>query len=242
MLIIILVAAIAAVGDQLFKMWIVGHIDLGGQMDLIPKVIHLTYTQNTGAAFSMLQDKRTLLLIITGVCIIGIIVFLAFTKLNVFGKITAGLILGGAVGNAIDRVLLGYVVDMFEVEFMEYAVFNIADCCIVVGGILFCIYYIFFRKDTKVLKAPAADNAVAPEKVPSAAEEYKGIDRDFWNDEPADVGITISRTSDHPSKPSTPVKKPENQPEDVKTDWTETEILEEYSLDQILKDYYDKMD
>lgn len=241
MLIIILVAAIAAVGDQLFKMWIVGHVDLGGQAALIPKVIHLTYAQNTGAAFSMLQDKRTLLLIITGLCIVGIIVFLALVKLNTFGKITAGLILGGAIGNAIDRVFLGYVVDMFEVEFMNYAVFNIADCCIVVGGILFCIYYIFFRKDPKKLKAAEAADTSSSEKAEAAEEEYKGIDRDFWNDEPADVGITPKSRAPQ-RQPAEKPKEQETPPEDVKTDWTETEILEEYSLEQILKDYYDKMD
>jgi signal peptidase II len=233
MLIAALVAAVVAIIDQLFKMWIVQSIELGGQMALIPKVIHLTYVKNTGAAFSLMDDMPTLLLIITGICIIGIIIFISMAKLNTFGKITAGLILGGAIGNVIDRILFGYVVDMFEVEFMEYAVFNIADCCIVIGGILFCVYYIFFNKKSKV---GGQSKTASKTNLPSSI--------DCMPSEPVIEHISISQP---------PVENTDTdvsahydidiaETEDIKTDWTETEILEEYSLDQILKDYYDKMD
>ena len=61
------------------------------------------------------------------------------------GKVTLSLLLAGAVGNLIDRALLGYVTDMFETLFMRFAVFNVADICVVVGGIAFCVYYLFFH-------------------------------------------------------------------------------------------------
>ena len=61
------------------------------------------------------------------------------------GKVILTLLLAGAVGNLIDRALLGYVTDMFETLFMRFAVFNVADICVVVGGIAFCVYYLFFH-------------------------------------------------------------------------------------------------
>lgn len=262
MLIVILIAAIIAAGDQFFKSWIVGNIALGEQLDFIPKIVHLTYVENRGAAFSMLEDMRLLLLIITGLCIVAIIVFAAISKLKPLGKISLGFILGGAVGNAIDRVLLGYVVDMFELEFMEYAVFNVADCFIVVGGILFCVYYLFLHKpeggkkgkkkakgEEENMETPELDALLNDEPVRQVPEDTKPI--------PSFADIQKAAAEKLASMPKAPEKKPEvkapeikkpeapkPQPkaEEVKTSWTETEILEEYSFDQILKDYYDKMD
>ena len=137
-----IIAVLVAAADQLFKKWIVASVPLSGYMTMIPGVIHLTYVRNTGAAFSIFNDMRLFLTILTSCMIAGLIVFLIKAKLSRLEKLALSAVLGGAVGNLIDRVLLGYVVDMFEVEFMEYAVFNVADCFIVVGGILFCVCYL----------------------------------------------------------------------------------------------------
>jgi len=145
-----IVAAIIAVGDQLFKSWIIANIELGGQIDVIPGIIHLTYVRNTGAAFSMLSDMRWPLIIISLVAIVAIIFVLIKKKFAFWINGSLCLVLGGAVGNLIDRVFRAFVVDMFEVEFTTYAVFNFADCCIVVGGIVFCIAY--FIVSTKAEK------------------------------------------------------------------------------------------
>jgi len=139
----ILFAAAAAALDQLFKRWIVNNIPLGGTRALIPRVVELTCVRNTGASFSMFSDMRWMLLGISAVCIVGLIVFLLRTKMeSAVGKLAAAAVMGGAIGNAIDRAVQGYVVDMFRPLFIDFAVFNIADCFIVVGGILFCICYL----------------------------------------------------------------------------------------------------
>ena len=140
-MIFLAIAAVIVALDQLLKHWVVTHIALGDTLAVWPGVFHLTYIQNTGAAFSIMQDMRLILLIITALCVALILVFLFRGTLNRICKLSLAFVLGGAIGNAIDRMLLHYVVDMFEVEFMHYAVFNVADCFVVVGGIAFCIFY-----------------------------------------------------------------------------------------------------
>lgn len=139
----LLLAAVIAAADQIFKHWIVGNIPLYGSMDFVPGIMGLTYVQNTGASFSMLAGMRWVLLAVTFVCIVGIIIFIFKTDMQSrAGKIAIAAVLGGAVGNAIDRVRFGYVIDMFETLFMDFAIFNVADCFIVVGGIVFCLFYL----------------------------------------------------------------------------------------------------
>ena len=150
-LFLILSVAIVA-GDQLFKHWIVQNIELGGQLPVIPGVIRLTYLRNTGAAFSMFEGMRWPLVVIACVCCAAIIVYLVKVKTNPWNKVGLSMVLGGAIGNLIDRVRFGYVVDMFETEFVDYAVFNIADICITLGGILFCVVFIFFTKSNTAEK------------------------------------------------------------------------------------------
>ena len=139
----IIIAAAIAVFDQLFKMWIVSAIPIGGYMALIPGVIHLTYVKNTGAAFSIFTDMRLFLIILTSALIVAVILFMLKGGLTKAEKICLAAVLGGGIGNLIDRLLLGYVVDMFEVEFMNYAIFNVADCFIVAGVIAFSVLYAF---------------------------------------------------------------------------------------------------
>ena len=135
-------AILIVVLDQLFKYWITISISAGEQLSLIPGVIHLTFRQNFGAAFSFLSDMRWLLVGISTVCVILVIVVMVKYPMRPFGLLSLAAVLGGALGNMIDRVFQGYVVDMFEVEFMRFAIFNIADIFITVGGIAFCLYYI----------------------------------------------------------------------------------------------------
>ncbi|MBR5381904.1 MAG: signal peptidase II, partial [Oscillospiraceae bacterium] len=99
---------------------------------------------NTGAAFSFFTDMRWPLTIVTVILAAAIVVFLLTCRLGIPGKAAAGAVLGGAVGNLIDRFVRGFVVDMIEVEFIRYPVFNVADCFIVVGAIVFFVWYLFF--------------------------------------------------------------------------------------------------
>ena len=140
-----LLAAVLVVLDQIVKLLIRHNIALGESVTLIPGVMDLTYIQNTGAAFSLFRQHTWILAIISLVVAVLIVIALLkriFTK--PFGVISLAVVLAGAVGNLIDRVFLGFVTDMFKTTFMNFAVFNVADICVVLGGIAVCVYVIFF--------------------------------------------------------------------------------------------------
>lgn len=138
--------------DQIVKYAVKTAIPLGGRADFIPHVLGLTHLQNTGAAFSMLAGggARWFFVILTVAVVIGVLYVLYRKKItHPLGCWMLTLIVAGAVGNLIDRVLYGYVVDMFETLFMDFAIFNVADIFVVVGGIGFCIYYGFLHDKWK---------------------------------------------------------------------------------------------
>ena len=146
-----IVAVVILILDQAVKFYTVSNIQPQAIGDacktLIPGVIHMTNVQNYGAAFSILENNRTLLIVVSVVFIVGIIVLINMDIIHTrFGRWTAVLVMAGALGNCIDRVLLGYVVDMFEVELFTFTVFNVADVFITVGGILFCLHVIVYRE------------------------------------------------------------------------------------------------
>ncbi|MBE6949300.1 MAG: signal peptidase II [Ruminococcaceae bacterium] len=145
-------ALILAAVDQLTKALTVSFIALGDKVSVFPGIVGLTHTRNTGMAFSMLSDSGWLLPVVSGVMIIALVIILFVGKFNKFERVCLALAIGGALGNGVDRALYGYVVDMIEVQFMNFAIFNFADCCIVVGCILFAIAYIFFHGDDKKKK------------------------------------------------------------------------------------------
>ncbi len=140
---LILTVALVAL-DQLVKLLVLNNIAPGAHVPFIPHLLELTYVQNTGAAFSLFEEHTWILALIS--LAMSVVLSLALWK-NFFrhplGKVTLTLLLAGAVGNLIDRVFRGFVVDMFNVLFMNFAVFNVADICVVVGGIAAALYYLF---------------------------------------------------------------------------------------------------
>lgn len=142
-----IIAAIILIGDQWLKYWVTVNITLStGEATLIPGVVKLVNIHNSGAAFGLLGDAayaRWLFLGIAALFIIVIVVVLAKHLFKSrFANWCAVMALAGAVGNCIDRALYGYVVDMFKVEFMDFAVFNVADVFLVVACLAFVIYLI----------------------------------------------------------------------------------------------------
>lgn len=138
---------IIVVLDQLIKLWAVHTLMSGQSIVLIPHVFQLTYVENRGAAFSFLQDQIPFFVLVTAVVLAAIIY--AFRKrliLTSLGKLSLVFVAGGAIGNLLDRVLRGYVVDMFYFNLIDFPVFNIADIFIVIGGILFS-YYVLMQHD-----------------------------------------------------------------------------------------------
>ena len=150
------VLVVALVGlDQLVKFLVRAYIPLGGAVPFLPHILQLTYVQNTGAAFSIFKDHTWLLTIISAVVAAAIAAALIKRVVaHPFGVITLSVVLAGAVGNLIDRALFGFVTDMFNLQFMHFAVFNVADICVVCGGIAFCVYFLFFYDKLEKKEAP----------------------------------------------------------------------------------------
>ena len=137
-------AAFLVAADQLVKYLVSTNIPLGGSVPFLPYIMDLTYVRNTGCAFSLLEEHTWLLAMVSAV--ISVVLAVALAKKffrHPIGRTALALVLAGAVGNLIDRVVLGYVVDMFRTLFMDFAVFNVADICVVVGGIAAAAYYLF---------------------------------------------------------------------------------------------------
>ena len=141
-----IVAIFAIAADQLSKLWVVKNMMLYDHLEFGTDLIELYYIQNNGAAYSILQGKQTLLILFTLAVMLGIIAYvIAYkskaSKLEIF---SLALILGGGVGNLIDRVMNGYVIDFINTNIIP--VFNVADICITCGCILFVLTILFSKK------------------------------------------------------------------------------------------------
>lgn len=157
----IICAAFIALADQLFKNWIAGNIPLYGELKLLPGIVQLTHVHNYAAAFSLFGGMQIFIIILTCIVCAAIAVALVLGRpRSVCQRAALMLVLGGAVGNLIDRLVRGYVIDMFETLFIDFPVFNIADCAIVIGGILFCICILFEDIGAKKKLKTEAENAV----------------------------------------------------------------------------------
>ena len=135
--------------DQFTKFLTVANIALGQQIPFLPGLIRFTYVRNYGAAFSSLQGQQWLFAIIFAV--FTVMILWEYRKksmpFSAFERWCIAAIYGGGLGNMIDRVRLGYVVDMIETEFMEFPVFNVADCFITCGCIALMVSLILFNKE-----------------------------------------------------------------------------------------------
>lgn len=140
-----ILTVLLVLGDQLVKLVVRTHIPLGGSVPFIPHLLELTYVQNTGAAFSLLRQHTWLLTLISAavVLVMCALIVKGFFR-NALGRWSAALVLAGGMGNLIDRAVFGYVTDMFQTTFMDFAVFNVADCCITIGVPLLFLYVWFF--------------------------------------------------------------------------------------------------
>ena len=172
-----IVALLILVADQAVKYWCGTHIELNtGIQELIPGVLHLTRVHNTGAAFSFLEGARWLFVTLCLVFVAAVIILLATGYIR--GRAArwmAVLVIAGGLGNCIDRIISGYVVDMFEFSFTifgwQFPVFNVADIFITLGVILFGVFVLVqkdalgFDKEPKTEDAPAAgERSAAPKR------------------------------------------------------------------------------
>ncbi|KKY02422.1 lipoprotein signal peptidase [Paraclostridium benzoelyticum] len=133
--------------DQISKFLAVKYLVNIGSIPIIKDIFHLTYVENRGAAFGMFQNNQMVFVVVALIaCIFGLY-YLYKKQLNLLGKSAIILIIAGAIGNLIDRVKLGFVVDYFDFRIVWNYVFNVADVFVVIGTILLCIYIIFFEND-----------------------------------------------------------------------------------------------
>ncbi len=140
--------------DQVVKYWAVQTLTAGA-IAIIPGVFELTYVENRGAAFSLLQNQVWLFVIIT--CVVLCAIFFCLYKRMMrtrLGVCALLLVASGAVGNLIDRVVRGYVVDLFYFRLIDFPVFNVADVFVVCGGILF-VYYVLVQHDRAMAREKA---------------------------------------------------------------------------------------
>ena len=149
MLLYLILSILFVIADQVVKMCIVNNFSLHEGMEFIKGIVSILYVRNTGAAWGMFEGKMFFFYLITAVAV-GTLLYLMFKEK---GKskllLTAySLILAGAVGNFIDRIRLGYVVDMFKFEFIDFPIFNVADICLTIG-VIFLFYYVIFKEQSK---------------------------------------------------------------------------------------------
>ena len=145
----------------------------GGSYPLWPGVFHFTYAQNRGAAFSFLSGQRWLLLAVTTLaCGLLIWTLIKWRKeLHPLLRFSLALILAGALGNLIDRAVLGYVRDMLDFTLINFAIFNVADSAVCVGGFLLCLDLLFLKKGKALVQR---------------LEEYEKAQKDKKRSNPAD--------------------------------------------------------
>lgn len=153
---LVIMIGIFVAADQIVKNWAVEVLQPVGSIDFIHfgdfKILDLTYLENKGAIFGSMAGQRWFLVGFTSLVIIAGIIFMFMTlKRSKLLNIAVGLFVAGGIGNLIDRIRLGYVVDMFEIKLFDFAIFNVADICVTVAFVLLMIYGIFI--DPKIEKS-----------------------------------------------------------------------------------------
>ena len=141
-----IIAAAIVAADQGVKLWAVRALGPGGSLGLISGVFHLTYAENRGAAFSILEGKLGFFVAVTAV-MVGLLLYMTVKGYirGVFGRLAAVFIIGGALGNLADRLCRGYVVDLFDFRLIHFAIFNVADVFITIGGVMLAVYFLFLE-------------------------------------------------------------------------------------------------
>lgn len=184
---VVIISFLVIVIDQLTKFLVNSNMEIGESFSVIPRVLNFYYITNDGAAWGMLDDKRWVFLIMSTIAIAVIIFILVkYKDLHIMMQVPLALILGGGIGNMIDRLFYteaflageckffgegykvfdGVVIDFIEAAFIDFPVFNVADCAVTIGTAMIFVYIIFI--DGKVAKKQ--DVKTAPDEQPDMSE------------------------------------------------------------------------
>ena len=176
--------------DRVTKLLVEQFIPLGDRMPLIPKVISLTHVENTGAAFGVFSDRQWIFMVVSVIAMAAVIwVLIRYYRRHTLLTVALSSILAGGLGNMFDRVFnnnaagKGYVVDFLDFDFVNFAVFNVADIFITVGAVLLAVYVIFFEgRVEKRLAAqaaleemPAGEDTAPQDDAPRRADRLENV-------------------------------------------------------------------
>lgn len=242
-----IIAVLVLIADQWLKYWVTANITLEtGSQPIIDGVVKLVNTHNSGAAFGLLDNvpfaRWILLGLAVALCVVVIILIAKRTFPGKFPTWCMVLFMAGALGNCIDRSIYGYVVDMFKLEFVSFAVFNIADVFLTVSCLLFIIYLFVGGKDEDELESEIEESKKSKKKTSkkraadSVAEEVESnSEEDVWNSFKAALHSNPEAPEEETpdfkpesKKPARPVIKEEPMPE-VKDEVLPEAIAEELS-------------
>ena len=147
----LLLSAVLVVADQLIKLLVKARLAPIGDISLLDSVLHLTYVENRGMAFGMMQGQKWLLIWVTALVLLVLIAGIMMGKIRKPATLfTTAVIIGGGVGNLIDRVYRGYVIDYIDFRIINFAVFNFADICVTCGtAVLLVILFVEMLREGK---------------------------------------------------------------------------------------------
>ncbi|WP_029327539.1 signal peptidase II [Secundilactobacillus malefermentans] len=149
MILFSLLAILLIIIDQVIKHAVVASLFLGGVKTVIPGFLSITYLRNNGAAWSILSGQQWLFTIITIIALLVMIYYFWYFRNYWPYCLSISLLIAGTIGNFIDRIRLGYVVDMFQLDFINFPIFNFADSCLTVGVILLLLFMLLEERMKK---------------------------------------------------------------------------------------------
>ena len=260
----LIAALLILIADQALKYYITLNVPLGeGVVTLIPHIMSLVHYRNTGAAFSMLSGGGARwAFVVLAVAFTAATVYMILHRTIKSPMVNWAMVLvsAGAVGNAIDRAFYGYVVDMFRTDFMTFAIFNVADIFICVGGFFLCLGILLMPDDSKKEKAPAAEASeeIDGEEIPEVRQETVNNLRLFSSKAPLPDEVQESRRTgklfkekpvnaanpfaefEKMPKSFDPPKKDSISPEEMQdVERVAKQLSDEMSIDSLLKEFGD---
>lgn len=155
----LIIAALSVIADQLLKLYINSNIELYDVREFIPKILSITHVRNDGAAWSIMAGRTWFLILLPAVVITAALVFMFKNRGGSrLCLLSLALVLGGGIGNLIDRVRMHEVIDYLKLELFDFPIFNFADICVVIGAILFAVYMFFFEESEKSYSSKKEEN------------------------------------------------------------------------------------
>ncbi len=185
--------------DQATKILAKANLENQTQVNIIPKVLGFAYVENKGAAFGIFQDHRWVFMLFSTFAI-GIMIFLLFRIKNKHPLFTLSIsmLIGGGIGNMIDRIIRGYVVDFIKFLFVKFAVFNVADCFVTVGAVLLCIYLLFVYDEKAGIGVKNTGSKIDEASVSLSDIDPKNNSKEYYTSaSDADHSVDTNEESNH---------------------------------------------